>query len=103
MRLNMLLLLPPLLLNTASAAIAGNDRDVTGDEEYSEDDDYQGYDDGYEEDDYDGEETWHEHRWRPKEGYRRDGEVNQHQYHKLTHHLYQAESATEDLMTKIQA
>ena len=54
-------------------------------------------------DNYDGEETWREHQWRPKEGYKDDVELNMNQYHKLVHHLYQAESATEDLMIKWQA
>ena len=51
---------------------------------------------------YDGEEIWHDHKWKPKEEYRHDEEVNPDQYHKLTHHLYQAESATEVLMIKKQ-
>ena len=54
-------------------------------------------------DNYDGEDTWHECGWRPAREYRLDAEVNTSQYHKLTHHLYQAESATEDLMIRMQA
>ena len=54
-------------------------------------------------DNYDGEVIWHDHKWKPEEEYRHDQEVNPNQYHKLMNHLYQAESATEDLMIKVQA
>ena len=51
-------------------------------------------------DDYDDAESWEENQWEPRAEHRKDIEASTNQYHKLSHALYQLESAIDDLLAR---